>query len=213
MYKVFIDHKPVIFIEKKEISTEFKSIKVKDLKSIKKDVKPLLVDVTLDAPLQVVCDDPKASFEEVFKKHRKITAAGGLVKRKETYLMIKRNGLWDIPKGKIDKGEDPQEAAIREVMEECGINGHEIIRPLVTTYHTMKAKGKPAIKKTEWYLMKYKGRKETYPQRNEGITKAKWMSEEHMLSMRGRTYGSINEVLDKFVQLKEERKKKKASLS
>ena len=114
--------------------------------------------------------------------------------------MIKRKGLWDIPKGKINKKEPKEDAAIREVAEECGIDGHKITAPLVVTYHTMKFKGRWALKRTDWYMMKYKGPRKVTPQINEGITKVKWMEEEHMLAIRGRTYGSINEVLDAYVR-------------
>ena len=132
------------------------------------------------------------------------------MKRQESYLLIKRKGLWDIPKGKINKGEPKKEAAIREVMEECGIFGHKIKDKLVVTYHTMKFKGRLAIKRTDWYVMSYKGPSEVHPQINEGITKVKWMTEEHMLSIRGRTYGSINEVLDAYVSYASETAKRKA---
>ncbi len=204
MYKVFVDHKPVIFVESNDVEKNYPSIKVSEIDSFPKGVRSLLkTEVSLDCPLQIVCEDTKASFKEVFADFIKIKAAGGLVKRKETFLLIKRKGLWDVPKGKIDKKEKKEDAAIREVAEECGIDGHKITEPLVVTYHTMKWKGRWAIKRTDWYMMKYKGPRKVVPQINEGITKVKWMSEEHMLSIRGRTYGSINEVLDAYVRLKD----------
>lgn len=200
MYKVFVDHKPVIFIESKDEVKKHPSIQASEIVSFPKDIRRLLkTRVTLDVPLQVLCVDPKVSFKEIFSEFIKIKAAGGLVQRKETFLLIKRKGLWDIPKGKINKKEPKEDAAVREVMEECGIEGHKIVDPLVVTYHTMKFKGRMALKKTTWYMMKYKGPRSVSPQINEGITKVKWMSEEHMLSIRGRTYGSINEVLDAYV--------------
>ncbi|MCH2223457.1 MAG: NUDIX domain-containing protein [Crocinitomicaceae bacterium] len=208
MYKVFIDHKPVIFMDKKELSTDYPQIRAKEIGS-PNELYSQMEGVTLDNPLQVGCSDPKASFERIFKKTKLIEAAGGVVKRKNEFLLIKRKGLWDIPKGKIDKGETPEEAGIREVMEECGIKGHEIKDQLVITYHTMKFQGKIALKRTYWYMMKYKGPRETKPQLNEGITKTKWMSESYMLAIRGRTYGSINEVLDVYKEKYVKRKAKK----
>ena len=203
MYKVFVDHKPVIFIESKDAVKKQPSIKASEIVSFPKDIRLLLrTQVTLDEPLQIICTDPKESFKEVFADFIKIRAAGGLVQRKELFLLIKRKGLWDIPKGKIDKDEAKEDAAIREVAEECGIDGHKITDSLVVTYHTMKFKGRWALKRTDWYRMKYKGPGKVKPQTNEGITKVKWMTEEHMLSIRGRTYGSINEVLDAYVRTK-----------
>ncbi|MDG1429850.1 MAG: NUDIX domain-containing protein [Crocinitomicaceae bacterium] len=200
MYKVFVDHKPVIFIEKEEFTNNFPILRAKKIDSFEKQSRALLIDCSVDCPLQIVSADPEKTFNEVFETHIKIDAAGGLVKRKKEYLLIKRKGMWDIPKGKIDKGEKTKVAALREVEEECGIKGHEISNKLCVTYHTMKFKGRPALKRTVWYIMKYTGTKETLPERKEGITKAKWMSKEYMLAIRGRTYGSINEVLDQFVE-------------
>lgn len=210
MYKVFVDHKPVIFVESKDVDKKNPSIKVKDVGSFPKGIRLLLkTQASVDSPLQIVCEDPKESFKEVFADFIKIKAAGGLVKRKELFLMIKRKGIWDIPKGKIDKKEAKEDAAIREVAEECGIEGHKITDPLVVTYHTMKWKGRWALKRTDWYMMKYKGPRKVVPQIKEGITKVKWMTEEHMLSVRGRTYGSINEVLDAYVRLRDAKAAKK----
>ena len=210
MYKVFVDHKPVIFIESKDSVKKLPSINVGEIVSFPKGIRLLLrTQVSIDAPLQIICDDPKESFKEIFSDFIKIKAAGGLVQRKETFLMIKRKGLWDIPKGKINRKEPREDAAIREVAEECGIDGHKISDPLVVTYHTMKLKGRWALKRTDWYMMKYKGSSKVTPQINEGITKVKWMSEEHMLSIRGRTYGSINAVLEAYVELSKKKIKKK----
>ena len=138
MYKVFVDHKPVIFIESKDAVKKQPSVKASAIVSFPKDIRLLLrTQATLDAPLQIICDDPKVSFKEIFADFIKIKAAGGLVQRKELFLLIKRKGLWDIPKGKVNKKEPKEDAAIREVMEECGIDGHKITEPLVVTYHTM----------------------------------------------------------------------------
>ena len=55
----------------------------------------------------------------------KIIAAGGLVTNENNeLLMIFRRGKWDLPKGKLDKGETIEECAIREVEEETGIGNH-----------------------------------------------------------------------------------------
>lgn len=202
MYKVFVDHRPIILVEKDKFSGTDRTIEFNDLRKFVKDIKPYLKDVTVDHPLYVLCENVDADFKSLFKDYKKIRAAGGIVKRKNRFLVIKRNGLWDIPKGKIDKGEDKKDAAVREIEEECGISGPVIQGYLTTTYHIFNHKGKKAIKKTFWYNMTYDGPKELVPQIKEGITKAKWMTEEEMLSIRGRTYGSINEVLDAYLATK-----------
>ena len=169
MYKVFIDQRPLVLIERDKFSGIHKNILFYELNNTVKDFKSQLKDATVDDPLYVLCDDVAKAFESLFGSFKKIRAAGGIVKRKNKFLVIKRNGKWDIPKGKIDKGEGKKAAAIREIEEECGIERPEIQDFLVTT---------------------------------EGITKAKWMTEEEMLSIRGKTYGSINEVLDAYLRSK-----------
>lgn len=51
-----------------------------------------------------------------------IVAAGGIVVRDGTVLMVHRPRYddWSLPKGKLDDGESPLEAALREVHEETG---------------------------------------------------------------------------------------------
>ena len=50
-----------------------------------------------------------------------IRAAGGLVMKDDQYLMIHRLGVWDLPKGKLEKEETSKFGALREVEEECGV--------------------------------------------------------------------------------------------
>ena len=196
MYKVFIDHKPVIFTENRLVPNNSCVLDASQIENLRDDIADQLKEVTIDAPLYIACNDTKVEFERIFKPFKKLEAAGGLVRRKEKFLIIKRKGLWDIPKGGINKGEKAKHAAIREIAEECGIDGHEIVDKLCTTYHLMKWKGRSAIKRTKWYMMRYSGSKETTPQLKEGITKAKWVNSDDLLAIRGNTYGSINDVLD-----------------
>jgi 8-oxo-dGTP pyrophosphatase MutT (NUDIX family) len=54
-------------------------------------------------------------FEEFKACFKVIEAGGGLVlNSKGEFLVIYRNGIWDLPKGKLEKGEDFQTAALRE---------------------------------------------------------------------------------------------------
>ncbi|GAB5416156.1 MAG: NUDIX domain-containing protein [Crocinitomicaceae bacterium] len=198
MYKVFIDQKPVVFIEKNELSTETIVEKAKNVSDLDA-LKPLLKRASIESPVFLTSKNPKKSFKSFFADYKKIDAAGGIVKRKEKFLVIKRKGRWDIPKGRIDKGEDAETACVREIMEECGINGHSIIHPLTNTYHCMKWNGQPALKRTFWYMLTYDGPKATQPETKEDITEAKWMSRNKLLGIRKKTFGSITEVLDAFV--------------
>ena len=201
MYKVFIDHRPIIFLQKEDLSTGNLQLEAKSVKSLD-EIQEVLAEVRIDNPLYLTTQTPKNDFSRFFQEYLFIEAAGGIVERDEKYLVIKRMGFWDIPKGKIDQGESPEVACVREIMEECGIDEHQITSPLVHTYHTMKWDGKKALKKTHWFMLSYDGSLETEPQLEEDITEVQWMTKDELLSIRENTFGSINDVLDAFVKLK-----------
>ncbi len=145
-----------------------------------------------DKPIILTVD----KWEIFISDYAFIEAAGGLVKNTNgDTLFIKRLGKWDLPKGKIDKGEDAKGAALREVEEECGISGLSIIGELVPTYHTYKRGGEKILKKTHWFEMLYKGDKPLKPQTEEGITEVRWFRENEMKMVLDNTYNSIRELL------------------
>ncbi len=140
--------------------------------------------------------DPEAAFSEFCSQFRVIEAAGGLVFNKEgEKLMIFRNSKWDLPKGKIEKGEPIETAAVREVMEECGIDGLKILKALPSTYHTYMIGSERLLKKTFWYEMQTDSGNIPVPQQEEGITQAKWMSEADQSMALLNTFPSVKDVL------------------
>ena len=81
-----------------------------------------------------------------------IEAAGGIVyNNQDELLMIFRNGKWDLPKGKLEQGETKQQCAIREVEEECGVSGLNIINQVQNTYHTYFDNDASILKTTYWF--------------------------------------------------------------
>lgn len=146
--------------------------------------------------IQIFCDDPDKVWKGFNTFFEVRVAAGGLVVNQYgEYLFIFRKGLWDLPKGHLDKGESHKNAALREVEEECGIAGMEIVNPIVTTYHTYWLEERPVLKPSHWFLMKYKGNLQTKPQTNEGITEAIWASAEKIPELLKNCYPSISEVI------------------
>ncbi len=120
-------------------------------------------------------------FNESFKDFKVIEAAGGLVFNAEQHLLIiHRLGYWDLPKGKIDKGETPKQAALREVEEECGIGKLKIYKEVETTYHTYNLNGKDILKKTYWFLMTTEDDSELIPQTDEHIEQAIWANKDSL---------------------------------
>ena len=110
---------------------------------------------------------------------------------KKEILFIYRNKKWDLPKGKLEKGEDIETCAIREVEEETGITDVKINTFITTTYHVFKRNGKFKLKETHWYEMysSYEGILE--PQEEEGITKVKWKNFQKTQKALNKSYENI----------------------
>ncbi|MEO5911436.1 MAG: NUDIX domain-containing protein [Pelobium sp.] len=140
--------------------------------------------------------DAKATFRDIKKRLRVIEAAGGLVKNEnQKYLFIKRNGKWDLPKGKLEPKEKKKDAAVREVEEECGIKIKKLGKKLIKTYHVYEIKGKVVLKVSHWYEMQAKGNQKLIPQKEEGITEVKWFSKADWKIIKSNTYSNILDVL------------------
>jgi ADP-ribose pyrophosphatase YjhB (NUDIX family) len=119
-------------------------------------------------------------------------AAGGLVQNKnKEILFIYRFEKWDLPKGKIEKGESKKKAAKREVEEECGVNELKISEKLQNTYHIFQRENREILKVTYWYSMNtiYSGTLQ--PQIEEGITKVIYKNKEDVKKALENTYGNI----------------------
>ncbi len=109
-----------------------------------------------------------------------IKAAGGVVIRGKKILFIKKNGRWEFPKGRLKKGANRKNTALREVSEETGLKKKHlnIINPLIPTHHHNKINGRLFVKETVWFLIRYSGdkKKKLKPDKKEGITKCKWFT-------------------------------------
>lgn len=201
MYKVFVDKISIYFqkdsIFKTNISSRyFPSVSTSDYSSFIQEINKIHLheNVIVNGP------DPKAQIKEMFSKFVWIEAAGGIVRNTimNKDLFIFRNGLWDIPKGKIEKGENPKDGAIREIQEECGLTNLEITGQLSPTYHIYFGYGKHFIKKTHWFSLKT-DEINVAPQLEEGITEARWFDVNDLEMVKKATFASIKEVLEKYL--------------
>jgi len=130
----------------------------------------------------------KSCFELVY-------AAGGLIRNKDGhFLVMKRRGKWDLPKGKVNKNETIEAAAVREVTEETGLFGIAITDPMLSTYHTYYIEAKPVLKRTSWFAMLYLGDDDPIPELEEDITEIKWVRKDELRSITGNTYMAIMDV-------------------
>ncbi|QCX37999.1 NUDIX domain-containing protein [Aureibaculum algae] len=137
-------------------------------------------------------DDFNSLWQHFTSAFKIIEAGGGKVfNDKNEVLFIFRNDKWDLPKGKIEKGETIEETAIREVEEETGIEKLKISHQLQTTYHIYKHKKKYVLKVSYWFKMTSDFKGELFPQLEEGITKVVWLSDTETEKALQNTYKNI----------------------
>jgi 8-oxo-dGTP pyrophosphatase MutT (NUDIX family) len=131
-----------------------------------------------------------------------VQAAGGLVYHNDKgFLFIYRRGKWDLPKGKLDKGEERKACALREVEEETGVKGLEIKQELLVTYHTYKENQSHILKETFWYLMETKDNGVLQPQTNEDIEVCEWVPSDLLQNYLKNTHPSVIDVMDRGMSL------------
>ena len=144
---------------------------------------------------QNISSDPLKSIEKWFANYEFIVAAGGLVENNGKFLWIFRNGIWDLPKGKVEINENFKSAGIREVREECGLDSNlKISKLLYISFHTYSLGSKNILKKTYWYKMDYSGKNNLKPQISEGIEKVKWFDFRESTLKAENSFESIKEL-------------------
>ena len=131
-----------------------------------------------------------------------IEAAGGFIKKDNEFLFIYRLDKWDLPKGKLDKAETEEHAAIRECEEECGIKNLTITKQLNSTFHIYPYKKNFALKQTFWYLITSDYTGLLTPQTNENITEVKWFNQNEINNIAlQNTYLPIKDVINEGLTL------------
>ena len=172
MYKVFLKDIPIILSTNKKIGSQYTSMPLK-IVNFKKLVKKISSGELHYINLYHKKEEKLEKFLK--KKLPVVQAAGGLVyNHKKEILFIYRNSKWDLPKGGVENDETIEEAAVREVEEETGVQ-HLKVRDFITkTYHVFKRNGEFKLKITHWYEMHTDYDGNLTPQLEEGIKKAKW---------------------------------------
>ena len=137
--------------------------------------------------------------EVFFKNFKIIEAAGGIVQNeKKDILFINRLGKWDLPKGKIEKGEKEEVCAVREVTEETGVTNLHLKKKVGKTYHVYDEFGKRFLKISHWYHMTCSSTQTLIPQTVEDITEVKWVKTIDIKEPIKNTYPSIKNILTTF---------------
>lgn len=172
MYKVFVNEKKLLIskypeeLEKKLGYESFTTL----------EIALDLLENTSVSELNVYGENIDEIWQEFQKLFRIIEAAGGLVINPEgEMLFIRRLGKWDLPKGKMEKGESREESAVREIEEETGLRDVELVQFINTTYHIyVERNGEKILKCTHWFEMNFNGEDTSKPQIEEGITEVAW---------------------------------------
>lgn len=194
MYKVFVNESPLILTDRltENVNGNYFMLNGDAIKSaIKALIKKKLPEAYIYHP------NNEELLRKFTKKVPKVVAAGGVVTNPEgKVLFIYRNKKWDLPKGKLDKGETLEECAIREVMEETGVQGLKIQKFLRTTYHVFKRNGKYKLKEVHWYAMRTSYDGELVGEEKEGIKKVKWKGPKKIQKALENSYQNIRLIFE-----------------
>lgn len=199
MYKVFIKNNAILFkkgVEKTPslVQTYGPILKTSQFNTFSEELNQL------NNVLVVSSGHPKKMFQQFFKNFSFIEAAGGIVKSLESpshYLFIERLGKWDIPKGKLNKGEHPEIGAKREIFEECNLSQIHKVADFPCTYHAYFLYNKYVVKKTHWFLFEGSIQQELIPQLEEDITAVKWFKKSDFADIKTNTYNSLLDLITK----------------
>lgn len=201
MYKVFVNEKKLLLSKQSEALE--KTLKYDSFTTL--EIALDLLQNTSVKELNVYGENIDEIWKE-FKKHfRIIEAAGGIVNRPNgDILFIKRLGKWDLPKGKMEKGESREESAVREIEEETNLQNVELLDFINTTYHIyIERNGDRVLKFTHWFEMNFDGEDTSKPQLEEGITEVAWKNTSQIESeVFPSTFKNIQLIIKEFWETK-----------
>ncbi len=189
MYKVFVNDKPLFLTNEIQKETDFQLFLLESV-----DIKQLITKIFQNriAKAYLYHPDEKEIMKTLKSKLRVSKAGGGLVYNKHNeILFIFRNGKWDLPKGGIERGEEIEQTALREVEEETGAGKLEIVRKLQKTYHIFRHHDEYRLKITHWFMMTTAFDGVLVPQAKEGIEKAVWLNADQIKEALKNSYENI----------------------
>ena len=200
MYKVFVNEKKLTLSKYPEDIE--KNLRFEGFATL--EIAVDLLENTSCPEMNVYGENIEEIWEDFTHMFKVIEAAGGLVKNKNNELLfIRRMGKWDLPKGKIEKGESLEQAALREVEEETSLKELILEEFLNNTFHIYTERnGEKILKTTYWFKMTYVGNSQPIPQKEEGISEVCWKNEEMIKNEVMRmTFENIRLILDDYWNL------------
>lgn len=197
MHKIYFEKRCIIICPPDELSLSDPNAILYNI-GTNEEIRPLVemfeTSGTL-AKIYIPTENVGETYRRICSEFVEVNAGGGLVSnRRGDFLLISRNGLWDLPKGHQDPGEEISVTALREVQEETGIDQLMLRGMICVTDHCYRRDGKWHLKHTWWYDMLYTDPTDLTPQTEEDITKAAWVAKSSLPPYLLNTYPSIIEV-------------------
>lgn len=152
--------------------------------------------------LDITVDDYESVKVFLKNKYKIVTAAGGLIRKKDRFLMIYRMKRWDLPKGKKESGEKYKQTAEREIKEECNVDV-KVGKKICTTWHTYTMNRNSMLKKTRWYMMDLLDDSKIKPSLEEDIEELRWMTQKEVYHALEHSYNSIRFVFEEYYKMTE----------
>jgi len=143
---------------------------------------------------------------------KNLTSSGGVISRvsakgvEAVLIAVRGRNAWCLPKGIIDKGEEPPETALREVKEETGLAG-KIIEKIghISYWYFLKNDMVKIHKTVHLYLLSYiSGSTDDH---DHEVDEARWfmideaintLSHKSEIAIMHKAKGMIEERLDQF---------------
>jgi ADP-ribose pyrophosphatase YjhB (NUDIX family) len=199
-YKFFITENCLILSQNEAVKPSKSPSNLSDNdKAIYSELARIFSACNLEENQTFIVDNPDMIVERLCSNFTLIKAAGGLVENNDDdVLLIYRDDMWDLPKGKLENFETIEEGAKREVEEECGVSNLQIVSEAFTSFHLYQMKGETCIKLTYWFRMKTKSVESLVPQTEEGITQVIWANKVNVIELNQPMYASIKQVIQHY---------------
>lgn len=208
MQKLYIHNKPLILYSEDDNINKEHSNFLNITQPSHSEVPSILKDLDKESTegIQIKSIHIDDFMEALYRHFQHWKAAGGLITNlKGEILLLFRRGKWDLPKGKMEAGEKPEETAVREVTEETGLKNISIVKKLTDTWHSYPIsvygtqennKQKDVLKQTAWFQMNFTGEELTIPQIEEDIIDIQWIKQENIHRYIPYSYPNIKLVFE-----------------